>query len=129
MQPASTTRKEVAKPEPKLGQRTLERIGNTPLLRLTRIAAEFPDLTLLGKAEWLNPGGSVKDRAASNIVAEGRASGRFSPDKILTSGVENSPHHAQNFMTPPLAPNRWSAQLEGTRHPSCRDSFAKLSVP
>jgi S-sulfo-L-cysteine synthase (O-acetyl-L-serine-dependent) len=89
MQPASTTRKEVAKPEPKLGQRTLERIGNTPLLRLTRIAAEFPDLTLLGKAEWLNPGGSVKDRAASNIVAEGRASGRFSPDKILldsTSG-------------------------------------------
>src|SRR5947208_10254121 len=89
MQPASTTRKEVAKPEPKLGQRTLERIGNTPLLRLTRIAAEFPDLTLLAKAEWLNPGGSVKDRAASNIVAEGRASGRFSPDKILldsTSG-------------------------------------------
>src|SRR5256714_8463452 len=72
-----------------LGQRTLERVGNTPLLRLTRIAAELPDLTLLGKAEWLNPGGSVKDRAASNIVAEGRASGRFSPDKILldsTSG-------------------------------------------
>ena len=72
-----------------LGQHSLERIGNTPMLRLDRIAAEFPNLTLLGKAEWLNPGGSVKDRAASNIVREGRASGRFSPDKILldsTSG-------------------------------------------
>lgn len=72
-----------------LGQRSLERIGNTPMLRLDRIAAGFPNLTLLGKAEWLNPGGSVKDRAASNIVAEGRTSGRFPAEKILldsTSG-------------------------------------------
>ena len=72
-----------------LGQRSLERIGNTPLLRLDRIAADFPNVTLLGKAEWVNPGGSVKDRAASNIVAEGRASGNFSAGKILldsTSG-------------------------------------------
>ncbi len=72
-----------------VGQRSLERIGNTPLLRLERIAREFPNIELLGKAEWLNPGGSVKDRAASNIVAEAWASDKLGPGKILldsTSG-------------------------------------------
>ena len=92
MQGVSTTLKpdmKQASAAKALGQRSLERIGNTPLLRLDRIAGEFPNVTLLGKAEWVNPGGSVKDRAASNIVAEGRASGRFPPGKILldsTSG-------------------------------------------
>jgi cysteine synthase B len=74
---------------PVLGSKSIERIANTPLLRLQRIGAEFPNTQFLGKAEWLNPGGSVKDRAASNIVAQGRASGTFSPGKILldaTSG-------------------------------------------
>src|SRR2546428_1399899 len=59
-----------------LGQRTLERVGNTPLLRLERVARDLPNIQLLGKAEWMNPGGSVKDRAASNIVAEARPAGR-----------------------------------------------------
>src|SRR5215470_8268 len=74
---------------PKLGQRSLARVGNTPLLRLERIAAEFPNVQLLAKAEWYNPGGSVKDRAAFNIVKEGRRGGKFTADKILldsTSG-------------------------------------------
>ncbi|HUJ94134.1 MAG TPA: cysteine synthase family protein [Terriglobales bacterium] len=73
----------------RLGQRSLERIGNTPLLRLERITRDLPNIELLGKAEWVNPGGSVKDRAASNIVAEARASGKLGPGKILldsTSG-------------------------------------------
>src|SRR6202044_2540701 len=71
------------------GQTLLDRIGNTPLLRFDRFTAHRPGVTLLGKAEWYNPGGSVKDRAAANIVAEGRRSGRFTPGKILldaTSG-------------------------------------------
>src|ERR1700680_466891 len=71
------------------GQSLLDRIGNTPLLRFDRLTAHLPSVTLLGKAEWYNPGGSVKDRAAAGIVAEGRRSGRFSPGKILldaTSG-------------------------------------------
>jgi cysteine synthase B len=71
------------------GQSLLDRIGNTPLLRFDRVTANLPGVTLLGKAEWHNPGGSVKDRAAANIVAEGRRTGRFSAGKILldaTSG-------------------------------------------
>src|ERR1700689_2458965 len=74
---------------PRLGQSLLERIGNTPLLRFDSLTAHLPGVTLLGKAEWYNPGGSVKDRAASSIVAEGRRNGQFAPGKILldaTSG-------------------------------------------
>src|SRR6184192_4691508 len=73
----------------KLGERSLARIGNTPLLRLERIGREFPNVQILGKAEWYNPGGSVKDRAAWNIVKEGRRSGKFISGKTLldsTSG-------------------------------------------
>ncbi len=72
-----------------LGQRSLDRIGNTPLLRLDRLTRELPGVEILGKAEWMNPGGSVKDRAAANIVAEARRSGKFGPGKALldsTSG-------------------------------------------
>ena len=51
-----------------LGTTLADRIGNTPLVRLDRLTAELPGVTMLGKAEWMNPGGSVKDRAASGIV-------------------------------------------------------------
>jgi S-sulfo-L-cysteine synthase (O-acetyl-L-serine-dependent) len=102
MQPVSTKRTDVrdsptpARAEPaakpvnvRLGRRSLELIGNTPLLRLERIARDWPGIDLLGKAEWYNPGGSVKDRAASNIVVQAQASGKLGPDKTLldsTSG-------------------------------------------
>jgi S-sulfo-L-cysteine synthase (O-acetyl-L-serine-dependent) len=72
-----------------LGHTLVERIGNTPLLRLDAVCRDLPGVTLLGKAEWYNPGGSVKDRAAANIVAEARRSGALRPGKILldaTSG-------------------------------------------
>jgi len=71
------------------GQNLLDRIGNTPLFRLERVTRVMPGIGLLGKAEWFNPGGSVKDRAAANIVAEAGANGKFVPGKILldsTSG-------------------------------------------
>ena len=74
---------------PRPGLSLLDRIGNTPLLRFDELTSHLPAVTLLGKAEWHNPGGSVKDRAASNIVAEGRRSGKFSSGKTLldaTSG-------------------------------------------
>lgn len=70
-------------------ENALDRIGNTPLLRLASLTRQLPEVEILGKAEWFNPGGSVKDRAAANIIAEGRRSGKFGPGKILldsTSG-------------------------------------------
>ncbi len=72
-----------------LGTALLERIGNTPLVRLERITAHLPGVQILGKAEWVNPGGSVKDRAASAIVADAQARGLLSTGKHLldaTSG-------------------------------------------
>jgi S-sulfo-L-cysteine synthase (O-acetyl-L-serine-dependent) len=72
-----------------LGHSLVERIGNTPLLRLDALTRDMPGVALLGKAEWYNPGGSVKDRAAGNIVAEARRTGQLRPGKILldaTSG-------------------------------------------
>ncbi len=59
----------------KLGTGVLDRIGNTPLVRLERIASHLPGVQILAKAEWVNPGGSVKDRAASAIVADAQARG------------------------------------------------------
>src|ERR1700690_1274723 len=67
----------------------LGRIGNTPLLSLDALTRDLPSVHLLGKAEWYNPGGSVKDRAASRIVNEARRDGKLAPGKILldsTSG-------------------------------------------
>ena len=67
----------------------LSLIGNTPLLRLRKVSAEFPQVELLAKAEWANPGGSVKDRAAWNIIREAERAGLMTPEKILldsTSG-------------------------------------------
>jgi cysteine synthase B len=67
----------------------LAQIGNTPLLSLGALTGDFPGMELLGKAEWHNPGGSVKDRAAARIVSEARSSGQLGPGKILldsTSG-------------------------------------------
>jgi cysteine synthase B len=89
--PATASAETAAKPAAShaLGRRSLELIGSTPLLRLERLTRDLPGIQLLGKAEWYNPGGSVKDRAASNIVAQARTSGKFGPGKTLldsTSG-------------------------------------------
>ena len=67
----------------------LSLIGNTPLLRLGRIAREHPGVEIYAKAEWANPGGSVKDRPALNIIREAERSGRLCHSKTLidsTSG-------------------------------------------
>ena len=72
-----------------VGQKLLEQVGNTPLVRLERVASHLPGIELLAKSEWYNPGGSVKDRAAANIVEEACRNGKFEPGKTLldsTSG-------------------------------------------
>jgi S-sulfo-L-cysteine synthase (O-acetyl-L-serine-dependent) len=74
---------------PRLGYRLVEYIGNTPLLRIERITTEFPNVEFYAKAEWFNPGGSVKDRAAYSMICEGERSGKLRPGKVIidaTSG-------------------------------------------
>ncbi len=67
----------------------LELIGNTPLLRLGRLEASFRRVEIYAKAEWQNPGGSVKDRAALRMIEDGERSGALHPGKVIldaTSG-------------------------------------------
>ena len=67
----------------------LDTIGNTPLLRLQKVPREFPDIEILVKAEYFNPGGSVKDRAARNMVMDGLRSGKLNHTRTIldsTSG-------------------------------------------
>ena len=71
-----------------LGNTQLERVGNTPLVRLGRIVQSIPGVQILGKGEWANPGGSVKDRPALNIVREAERNGQLAGRTLLdaTSG-------------------------------------------
>jgi len=65
-------------------------VGNTPLIPLRRISADLaPGVMIYGKAEWFNPGGSVKDRPALNMILAGESSGALVPGKTIldaTSG-------------------------------------------
>jgi len=74
---------------PAIGVSILDLIGRTPLIRLRQIEKECPGVELYAKAEWQNPGGSVKDRAAARMITEGEKSGALTPQKTIldaTSG-------------------------------------------
>ena len=58
-----------------MGERLASRVGNTPLLRLESLSREVAPVQILAKAEWFNPGGSVKDRAALSIIEDARRRG------------------------------------------------------
>jgi len=80
---------EVGGRQARIGQNLLERIGKTPLLRLERVGADFPNAEFYAKAEWFNPGGSVKDRAAYSMIREGERTGALERGKTVldaTSG-------------------------------------------
>lgn len=67
----------------------LDLIGNTPLIPLRRLSAGLNGVEMWGKAEWFNPGGSVKDRPALRMIQEGERSGDLRPGKTIidaTSG-------------------------------------------
>ncbi|MFQ5777092.1 MAG: PLP-dependent cysteine synthase family protein, partial [Terriglobia bacterium] len=71
------------------GVSLLERIGQTPLVRLERVGRDFPHIEFYAKVEWFNPGGSVKDRPALNMILAGERAGQLTPGKIIldaTSG-------------------------------------------
>jgi S-sulfo-L-cysteine synthase (O-acetyl-L-serine-dependent) len=71
------------------GANVTELVGNTPLLELPSISAQVPGVSILGKAEWTNPGGSVKDRPALWMLRAGERSGALTLEKTIldaTSG-------------------------------------------
>ena len=71
------------------GSSVLDMIGRTPLVRLHQFERETPGVELYAKAEWQNPGGSVKDRAAARMILEGEATGLLTPQRTIldaTSG-------------------------------------------
>jgi cysteine synthase B len=79
----------ISKPLIRPASSLLEQIGNTPLLRLAKLDSEFPGVEIYAKAEFFNPGGSVKDRAAQNMILDGERTGRLTKDRVLldaTSG-------------------------------------------
>src|ERR1700760_334402 len=74
---------------PRIAHTVIGNVGNTPLLRLEKVAAEYPGIEIYAKAEYFNPGGSVKDRPALNMVLEGERTGQLTHGKTLidsTSG-------------------------------------------
>src|SRR5438132_1064662 len=85
---AASPRESTAQPG-RTGESLLDRIGNTPLLRLERVGQQFPNVAFCAKAEWFNPGGSVKDRPPQGMLQAGLASGALCSDKTIidaTSG-------------------------------------------
>ena len=64
----------------------IQSIGSTPLIRLRR-ASEETGCTILGKAEFMNPGGSVKDRAAKAIVLDAEKQGVLKPGGLIVEGT------------------------------------------
>src|SRR5664280_2218178 len=75
-----------------LGVSLLDRIGNTPLLALDRLTAHLPGVQILGKVEWVNPGGSIKDRAAASIVLDAEKRG------LLRFNQENNQPNARALL-------------------------------
>ncbi len=72
-----------------VGLRPVDLVGNTPLLELSSVSREVPGVKILGKAEWYNPGGSVKDRPALWMIQDGEKSGKLTHTKTIldaTSG-------------------------------------------
>src|SRR3712207_4299603 len=73
------------------GSRIESLIGNTPLLGFERITAHLPStVQVLAKAEWTNPGGSVKDRAALNIITTAEREGKLGPGMTLVDSTSGN---------------------------------------
>src|SRR5579871_5108039 len=74
------------------GARRLEElIGNTPLVAFQRITAHLPEnVRIFAKAEWTNPGGSVKDRAALNIINTAQREGKLAPGMTLVDSTSGN---------------------------------------
>ncbi len=77
----------------------LNKIGNTPLLKIKNIPKMItPDVEIYAKAEWFNPGGSVKDRAALNMILDGERTGDLKPGKIILDATSGNTGIAYAFI-------------------------------
>jgi len=65
-------------------------VGNTPLLRVRLFEREFPRVEVYAKAEWFNPGGSVKDRAALAMIEEGERRGALTKDRTIVDSTSGN---------------------------------------
>src|SRR3954470_2742328 len=72
------------------GSSVLDMIGRTPLVRLPHFERQTPGVELYAKAEWQNPGGSVKDRAAARMIADGEASGALRPGLTIVDATSGN---------------------------------------
>src|SRR3954465_6909935 len=82
---------EVVAPQPDVHtQSLLDLIGNTPLLSFKRTTARVSPARIYAKAEWYNPGGSVKDRAALAMVLDGERRGLLTRDKVLVDATSGN---------------------------------------
>ena len=72
-------------------QTLFDTVGNTPLLRLTTIDKELDGIELYAKAEYFNPTGSVKDRAAKAMILDGIKRGLLTHDKTIIDATSGTP--------------------------------------
>ena len=104
-----------------------EAVGNTPLIRLRR-ASDLTGCTILGKAEFLNPGGSVKDRAALYIIRDAEDRGALEPGGLIVEGTAGNTGiglalvgNARGYRTLIVIPETQSQGEEGHAAPVRRD--------
>ena len=86
------------------GSKTVaEAIGNTPLIRLNQLTRDLPEnVEVYAKAEWMNPGGSVKDRAARGIVLDAIAAGQLKKGGVLLDASSGNTGIAYAMLAPAL---------------------------
>src|SRR5688572_10533503 len=88
--PSTSAQSPAAGPAGRTASSVIDLIGRTPLIRLRRFERETPGVELYAKAEWQNPGGSVKDRAAARMIADGEASGRLRPGLTIVDATSGN---------------------------------------
>jgi cysteine synthase A len=108
---------------PRPARSVIDLIGDTPLLRLNKVS-DATGCEILGKAEFLNPGGSVKDRAALGIIREAEASGALKPGGTIVEGTAGNTGiglamvgRALGYKVVIVFP-RTQSRRKGRRHPS-----------
>jgi len=108
----------------------LNLIGNTPLLSFRRLAADVAPVEIYAKAEWYNPGGSVKDRAALAMVRDGERRGLLTPDKTLVDATSGNTGIAYAMIAAERGYHgRTLGALSATADKKYRAPFEPLPIP